>query len=98
MAEHLLGHPGIRIGVLAEGEQLFSAEETLPTGNWKRRDAPIADADIPCLASHLDHFAHEFMAEHVPLLHRRHEAVVEVQIRATNGRRGDLNDGITPVE
>ena len=35
----------------------------------------------------LDDFAHELVAEDVALLHRRHEAVVEVQVRAADRRR-----------
>ena len=46
----------------------------------------------------LDDLAHELVAEDVALLHRRDEAVVEVQVGAADRRRGDLHDGVAPVQ
>jgi hypothetical protein len=37
----------------------------------------------------LDDLAHELVAEDVAALHRRDEAVVEVQVRAADRRAGD---------
>jgi hypothetical protein len=50
------------------------------------------------LGADLDHFAHELMAEDVAGLHRRNVAVVEVEVRAADRSRGDLDDRIARIE
>src|ERR671927_538511 len=46
----------------------------------------------------LDDLAHELVPEDVALLHRRDVAVVEVQVRPADRRRGDLHDRVAVVE
>ena len=46
----------------------------------------------------LDHLAHELVAEDVARLHRRDVAVVEVQVRAADRGRGDLDDRVARID
>ena len=46
----------------------------------------------------LDDFAHELVAEHVALLHRRDIAVVDVQVGSADRRRRHLDDRVARIE
>ena len=74
----LLGHPGIRVRVVAGRPQLPVAEEAAAAGDRERDDDPIADFQLVVVASDVDDFAHELMAEDVAALHGRNEAVEQV--------------------
>src|SRR5262245_49845843 len=78
--EDLLRHPRVRVRVLAEREHLVSARRTEPARDGERNDHAITDLELVFvdLRADLDDLAHELVAENVALLHRRHEAVVEV--------------------
>src|SRR5262249_5596098 len=58
----------------------------------------VADLQVLDRAAELHDLAHELVAEDVAALHRRHEAVVEVEIRAADRRRGDPHDRVARVE
>jgi hypothetical protein len=58
--------------------------QAIGNGTTTRRRPEVLDA-----AAGLDDLAHELVAEDVALLHRRDVAVVEVQVRAADRRRGD---------
>src|SRR5262249_12991574 len=45
----------------------------------------------------LDDLAHRLVADDVALLHGRHEAVVQVQVAAADGGRGDPDDAVGRV-
>src|SRR5690606_9946253 len=68
------------------------------TGDRKRYDHAVADPQILHLPSDLHNFAHELMTEHIALFHGGHEAVVQVQVRATDRRRRDAHDGVARVQ
>ena len=46
----------------------------------------------------LDDLAHELMAEDVAALHRRDEAVEQVQVGAADGGEGDLDDRVARIQ
>jgi hypothetical protein len=48
--------------------------------------------------AYLHDFAHEFMAQDITRLHGRDIAVIEMQIRATDRREGDFDDGVMRVQ
>src|SRR5215212_6517663 len=98
MAKHLLRHPRIRIGVLAEREHLLLTEEAVATGNRKGYDHAIAYCQIVNFSTYLDHFTHEFMAEYVASLHRRNESVIHMQVGTADCRGGDFYDRISLVK
>ena len=98
VAEHLLGHPRVRVGVLAHGVQLVLAGPAVAAGDRERHDDAVADLQVADAPADLDDLAHELVAEDVALLHRRDVAVVEVQVRAADRRRGDLHDRVAVVE
>src|SRR3546814_8112373 len=43
-------------------------------------------------------FAHEFMAQYVPRLHRRDIAVIEMEVRPADRRGGDADDGVAGID
>ena len=96
--DHLLGHPGVRVRVLAERVQLLLAAPAVAAGDRERHDHAVADLQVVHLRPDLDHLAHELVAQDVALLHRRDEAVVEVEVGAADRRRGDLDDGVAAVQ
>src|SRR5690349_5988984 len=98
MPEELLGHPCIRIRILAERIQFPLAEKAIAAGNGKRHDDTVADTDLFHSFADVDDLAHEFVSKNVPPFHRRHKAVIEVQIRAANRRRSDFDDRVALVE
>ena len=98
MPHQLLRHPRIRIGVLAEREQVSPAHGTGAAGDRKGNDHPIARLEVLDRAPGLDHLAHEFVAQDVALLHRGDEPVEQVQVRAADRGGGDPDDGVARVE
>ena len=63
-------------------------------GDREGHDDAVADLQVRHRRPDLDDLAHELVAEDVALLHRRDEAVVEVQIGAADRGRGDLHDRV----
>ena len=84
VAPQLLGHPRVGVGVLAQRVQLLLAEAAVAAGDGERHDDAVADLQVLDRRPDLDDLAHELVAEDVALLHRRDEAVVEVQIGAAD--------------
>ena len=96
---HLLGQPGVRVGVLAQRAQLSCRHcQQLPQAIGKGTTTRSPTFRFLTAAPDLDDLAHELVAEDVALLHRRHEAVVEVQVGAADRGRGDLDDRVALVE
>src|SRR5205823_873589 len=74
------------------------AEEAMAARDREGHDNAVARFKGLVLVADVDHLAHELVAEDVAFLHRRDVRVVEVQIRAADGGRRDLEDGITRIE
>jgi hypothetical protein len=98
VAHHLLGDPGVGVRVVAERKHLALAEEATAAGNGEGDDHALADLQVLDAAAELHHLAHELVAEDVPLLHGGDVAVVEMEVRAADRRRGDLHDGVAGVQ
>ena len=58
---------------------------------------PVAGFQVAYPRADLDHLTHELVAEDVALAHRREIAVVEVQVGAADGGRGDADDRVAGV-
>ena len=69
----------------------------LAAGDGERHHHPLALLERAG-RSGLDDLAHEFVAEDVARLHRRDVAIVEVQVRAADGGRGDADDRVARIE
>ena len=69
-------------------------------GDRERHDHPVADPQLVGVdaGTDLDDLAHELVAHHVALLHRRHVAVEQVQVGAADRGRGDPHDRVAGVE
>src|SRR6185312_5455668 len=97
MSPQLLGHLVVRVRPLAARKEALLAEETLAAGDRERHHYPVANFELLVVGSDLDDFAHSFMAQDIALFHRRHHAVEQMEIRATDGTGRNLDDGISPV-
>ena len=86
VAEHLLGDPGVGVGVLAAGVQLRPAGRAGAAGDGERNHHAVTDPQLGGVdaGTDLDDLTHGFVAHHVTLLHRRHVAVEQVQVRAAD--------------
>lgn len=69
-------------------------EKTFAAGDNKRDHHPVALANRMHASPGLDHFAHKLMAEDVTMMRTGDFAVIKVQIRAANRRRGHAKDNI----
>src|SRR3954451_8139958 len=98
VAEHLLGHPGVRIRVLADGVELVLTRPAVAARDRERHDDAVADGEVADALADLDDLAHELVPEDVAALHGRDVAVVEMQVRAADRRRGDADDRVAVVE
>ena len=67
IAPQLLGHPGVRVRVLAERVQLALAAAAVAAGDRERHDDAVADLEVLDAAADLDDLAHELVAEDVAL-------------------------------
>ena len=72
----LLRHPRIRIRVVAQRPLLPPAMRAAAAGNRERHHHAVADAQSPHRRPHLDHLAHELVAQNVTFLHRRHVSII----------------------
>src|SRR5690606_27157289 len=72
---------------------LLAAEEALAAGDHERNHHLLPDPQAGVSAPHLDHLAHELVAEDVAAVHAGDDAVIEVEIRAADGGGGDPDDG-----
>jgi hypothetical protein len=83
VAEHLLRQSRVGVGVLAHGIQFGAARGARPAGDRERDHDPVADPELAGVhaVADLDDLTHELVTHHVALLHRRHVAVDQVQVR-----------------
>jgi len=88
VAEELLRHPRVGIAVLTARVQLGPAGPTRPARDGEWDDDAVAHRQRRAVdpGAHLDDLAHELVAEDVAVLHRRHVAVDQMQVRAADRR------------
>ena len=91
------GVVGVGVAGLAQRIQAFVAEETVAAGDRERHHHAVAFLQVAYLLADLDHFTHEFVAEHVAGLHGGHQAVIEMQVGPANGGGGDFENGVAGV-
>src|SRR5690606_17855683 len=84
--------------VLTQGIQFPFTVEAIPARDREWNHHPITHGQIAYAWADFHHFAHELVAENVAPIHRRHVAVVKVQVRAANRRRRHLHDRIARIE
>src|SRR6266542_1841036 len=63
MAPQPFRHRGVRVAVLAAGEEVPPAHEALAAGDAERHHDAVAGREIPYSAPGLDDLAHELMAQ-----------------------------------
>ena len=98
MAEQLLRHPAVGVGVLADRVQSLLTGEADAAGDGEGDHDPITDFEFGDAGSHLDYFAHEFMTKDVAGDHGWYVGLQQVQVRAADRRRRDLHDRVLTVE
>src|SRR5436305_1375184 len=74
------------------------AVPAVAAGDGEGDDDTVSRLQVLDLAADLHDLAHELVAEDVPLLHGGDVAVVKVEVRAADRRRGDAHDGVAGVE
>ena len=82
------------LGGLALGEELLAAHPTAPTGDVERDDHPVPGPYVADPGAHSLDDAHGFVPEDVTLVEEGAERLVEVEVGAADGRRGDAHDGV----
>jgi hypothetical protein len=90
--------PRVRVRVLAQRVHLGLARLARTARDRERHHDAVADLEVSHRRADVDDLAHELVAEDVAFLHRRYEAVVEVEIRAADRGRRDLHDRVARVE
>ena len=94
VSPQLLGEDRLRVGVVAERVLLGAAVPAAAAGHHRADHHPVADLDPAYVRAGLHHLTHELVAEHVPLPHRRQVPVDQVQVRAADAARPDLDDDV----
>ncbi len=79
---------------LALAVQTLRAHPAGPAADVEGNDHPVAHGELGDVGADLDHGAHRLVADHVALGHEGCERVVEMEVRAAQAGRGDLDDGI----
>ena len=97
LAHRLAGDLGVGVRGVAERVQLPLAEPAGAARDRERHDDAVALLELRDGRPDLDDLAHRLVAEDVARLHRRHVAVVEVEVGAADGGRGDLDDHVARI-
>jgi hypothetical protein len=82
------------LGGLALAVQTLLAHPAGPTADVEGNDHPVAHGELGDVGAHLDHGAHRLVADHIALGHEGCEGVVEMEVRAAQAGRADLDDGV----
>src|SRR5882757_6624455 len=94
----LLRHPGIRIRIFAQRELLRLAEKATPASDGKGIYDTVTHLQIFNAGTELNDLSHELVAEDIALHHGGNVTVIDMQIRAADGRGADTNDCIARIE
>ena len=87
----------VDLGGLALAVQALAAHEARAARDVERHDDPVADRDLGDRRPDLGDDAHRLVAEDVALAEERAEQLVEVQVRAADPGRGDLDDHVRRI-
>src|SRR5829696_2306261 len=88
----------IRIRGVAEREEATLAKPAGAARDRERNDDAIANLELRHSRADLDHLAHRLMTEDIPLFHRWHVAVIDMEVGAANTTRGNPHDGVSRVD
>src|SRR5690606_12179093 len=88
---------GLRIHVVAIAVQLLLAEVAAAAEDVERHQHPVAHLQVPHRRPDLLHHAGELVAHDLAHARVRHQAVVDVDVRAADARAGDAHDGVVGV-
>jgi hypothetical protein len=80
VAELGLRHRRVAIGSLAHGIIAELALAALAAIDVEGDDDPIALPELSVSRAHFDHLAHELMSEDIAALHRRHQAIHQMEV------------------
>jgi hypothetical protein len=86
------------IGVLARRIQALAAEEAVAARNREWHDHTIAHAEVAHPGPSRFNDPHEFMAKDVAVLHARHLAAIQMQVRSADRRRGYAQDDVVGLD
>ena len=88
----------VGIGVVAAGPEFLPAELAISAGDREGHDNAVTAPRLVTSLTDLFHDTHEFVAENVAFFHGGNEAVIEVQIRATDRGTGYFYDCVVRVK
>jgi hypothetical protein len=94
VAELLGRHRRVAIGALANGIIAELAPPALAAIDIEGNDDPIALPELRMSRAGLDHLAHELVTEDVAALHRRHQAIHQMKVRAADRAARHLDDDV----
>src|SRR5690554_1226289 len=86
------------VGGLAGGVQVHVAEEAAAAGDHEGHYDPLALAHSGYAPAGFHHFAEEFVAEDVTLLHLRNGAAIQVQVGAADRRGGNPQNDVVILQ
>jgi hypothetical protein len=90
--------PGIRVGIVAQRVHLLLAEKAVPARDRKPYHDAVARAKVFDLRADLDDFPHEFVSQNIALLHRRDQAVIQMEVGTADRGRSNFHHGVAPVD
>src|SRR5206468_8311052 len=73
-------------------------EKAVAAGDRKWHDDAIPWFQVGNVAAYLDNFSHELVPQDVALLHRRNEAIVEMQVRSADRRGCNPDNGVPCIQ
>jgi hypothetical protein len=80
LAHRLLRNLRVPVRGITERVEFLLAEETAPAGDGERHHHAVAHLELFVSRAHFHDFAHRLVTEHVAALHRRHVAIIEVEV------------------
>src|SRR3984957_11074364 len=90
-------HRRVAVGALADGIVAQLALPALAAIDIEGNDDPIALPELRMSRARLDHLAHELVPEDIAALHRRHQAIHQMKVRAADRAARHLDDDISTV-
>src|SRR5262245_17270732 len=97
VAERLRLLLAVAVRPLAARIELHLAHAALAAGQAEWNDDAINDLEALVVLADSDDLAHAFMAEHIAFFHFRDEAADQVQVRAADCARRDLDDCVPSI-
>jgi hypothetical protein len=97
MTHRFPGNLGVTVCRVAQRPQLFLAKPTVSAADSERNNDSITLLQVSNFGADLLDDPHRFVAQNIAFLHRRHEAIEEMEIRSANGSGRNANDHVSRI-